>query len=242
MSFISLLDRDLAVGFLPMMPVRLVELLHERDVVVVEVPDHELESQGPNVLALGPRVALALEAIPRPADAWNARGSTCVRSWATRSRGRRRRADLSLPTARPRLTRGASNRWVCSRAMYDYWVLLHILAVIAFAACHGVSMFALYRIRALGLDRERIADMVAFSGTTTRPMYISLAVIVVAGTVLSVQGKWLGDWWLWLAIAVLVVTTVLMTLIAKPYFQRITAACAIRPSGVPRVSDEELHG
>ena len=50
-------------------------------------------------------------------------------------------------------------------------------------------MFALYRIRALGLDRERIADMVAFSGTTTRPMYISLAVIVVAGTVLSVQGS-----------------------------------------------------
>ena len=44
---------------MPMMPVRLVELLHERDVVVVEVPDHELESQGPNVLALGPRVALA---------------------------------------------------------------------------------------------------------------------------------------------------------------------------------------
>ena len=64
MSFISLLDRDLAVGFLPMMPVRLVELLHERDVVVVEVPDHELESQGPNVLALGPRVALALEGNP----------------------------------------------------------------------------------------------------------------------------------------------------------------------------------
>ena len=32
---------------------------------------------------------------PETADAWNARGSTCVRSWATRSRGRRRRADLS---------------------------------------------------------------------------------------------------------------------------------------------------
>jgi hypothetical protein len=125
--------------------------------------------------------------------------------------------------------------------MYDYWVLVHVLAVIAFAGCHGVSMFALYRIRSMGLDRARIADMIAFSGTTTRPMYISLAVIVVAGVVLSVQGKWLGDWWLWLAIAVLVVTTVLMTLIAKPYFQRITAACAIRPSGVPRVSDEELQ-
>ena len=83
--------------------------------------------------------------------------------------------------------------------------------------------------------------MIAFSGSTTRPMYVSLAVIVVAGTILSVQGRWLGDWWLWLAIAVLVVTTVSMTMIAKPYFQRITAACAIRPSGVPRVSDEELQ-
>ena len=39
----------------------------------------------------------------------------------------------------------------------------------------------------------------------------------------------------------LVVTTVLMTAIAKPYFKRITAACGIRPSGVPRVSDEELQ-
>jgi hypothetical protein len=125
--------------------------------------------------------------------------------------------------------------------MYEYWLLLHILAAITFVGCHGVSMFALYRIRAVGLDRARIADTIAFSGTTTRAMYVSLIVLVVAGFVLGVQGKWLGDWWLWLAVAVLVVTTVLMTLIAKPYFQRITAACAMRPSGVPRVSDEELQ-
>ena len=125
--------------------------------------------------------------------------------------------------------------------MYEYWLLLHVLAAIAFAGCHGVSMFALYRIRGMDLDRERIADTIAFSGTTTRPMYISLIVIVVAGAVLSVQGKWLGYAWLWLSIGVLVVTTVLMTAIAKPYFKRITAACGMRPSGVPRVSDEELQ-
>ncbi len=125
--------------------------------------------------------------------------------------------------------------------MYEYWLLLHIVAAIVFAGCHGVSMFALYRIRGLGLDRTRITDTIAFSGTTTRPMYISLLVVIVAGFVLGVQGKFMGYWWMWLAFAVLIVTTVLMTLIAKPYFQRITAACAIRPSGVPRVSDEELQ-
>ena len=42
------------------MPVRLVELLEERGIELVEVPDEEFETMGPNVLALGPRVALAL--------------------------------------------------------------------------------------------------------------------------------------------------------------------------------------
>ena len=40
---------------------RLLELLAERGIEVVEVPDAEFESMGPNVLALGPRLALALE-------------------------------------------------------------------------------------------------------------------------------------------------------------------------------------
>jgi N-dimethylarginine dimethylaminohydrolase len=60
MSFISPLDVDLAVVYLPLMPVRLVEILREREIELVEAPDDEFESMGPNVLALGPRVALAL--------------------------------------------------------------------------------------------------------------------------------------------------------------------------------------
>jgi dimethylargininase len=61
MSLLSPLDVDLAVAYPPLMPVRLVELLAERGVELVEVPDKEFETMGPNVLALGPRVALALE-------------------------------------------------------------------------------------------------------------------------------------------------------------------------------------
>jgi N-dimethylarginine dimethylaminohydrolase len=60
MSFLSPLDVDLAAVYLPLMPVRLVEILQERGIAFVEVPDEEFESMGPNVLALGPRVALAL--------------------------------------------------------------------------------------------------------------------------------------------------------------------------------------
>jgi dimethylargininase len=64
MSFISPLDRDLALVYTRIAPVRLLELLAERGIEVVEVPDDEFETQGPNVLALGPRRALALDGSP----------------------------------------------------------------------------------------------------------------------------------------------------------------------------------
>jgi N-dimethylarginine dimethylaminohydrolase len=64
LSFVSMLDVDLAVASLPHLPVRLVEAFRDRGVQIVEVPDAEFDSMGANVLALGPRVALALEGNP----------------------------------------------------------------------------------------------------------------------------------------------------------------------------------
>jgi dimethylargininase len=61
LSLLSPLDDDLVVAYVPLLPVRLVQMLHELEVRIVEVPDDEFETMGPNVLALAPRVALALE-------------------------------------------------------------------------------------------------------------------------------------------------------------------------------------
>jgi dimethylargininase len=60
LSLLSPLDRDLAVAYVPLLPARLVELLEQRGVALVEVPDAEFETMGPNVLALAPRVGLAV--------------------------------------------------------------------------------------------------------------------------------------------------------------------------------------
>lgn len=65
LSLISPLADDLALVYVPLMPVRLVELLEERGVGFVEVPDDEFESMACNVLALAPRVALALDGNPK---------------------------------------------------------------------------------------------------------------------------------------------------------------------------------
>ncbi len=64
LSLISPLADDLALVYLPLMPVRLVQLLEERGVRMIEVPDEELDSMGCNVLALAPRVGLALDGNP----------------------------------------------------------------------------------------------------------------------------------------------------------------------------------
>ena len=67
LSLLSPLDDDLVVAYVPLMPIRLLELLAERDISIVEVPDDEFDSMGPNVLALAPRVVLAVDGNPETA-------------------------------------------------------------------------------------------------------------------------------------------------------------------------------
>jgi dimethylargininase len=64
LSLLSPLADDLVVGYVPLMPIRLLQLLAERAVEIVEVPEDEFGSMGPNVLALAPRVALAVDGNP----------------------------------------------------------------------------------------------------------------------------------------------------------------------------------
>ena len=64
MSLISMLDHDLAVVHLPLLPVPFVELLSDRGIEMVEVPDGEYPTMGPNVLALAPRRCLMIEGNP----------------------------------------------------------------------------------------------------------------------------------------------------------------------------------
>lgn len=88
MSFVSPLAPDLAVAYLPMMPVRFVHLLRDRGIALVEVPDGEFESMGPNVLALAPRRALAIEGNPETRRRMEAAGVE-VRTYAGREISRK---------------------------------------------------------------------------------------------------------------------------------------------------------
>jgi N-dimethylarginine dimethylaminohydrolase len=64
MSLISLVDHDVAVVFPRLLPVPFWELLRDRGIDLIEVPDPEFETMGTNVLALGPRRVIVLAGNP----------------------------------------------------------------------------------------------------------------------------------------------------------------------------------
>lgn len=64
LSLISIVDRDLAVVYPPLMPVSFWRTLRDRGFQMIEVPAEEFPTMGPNVLALAPRKCLMLEGNP----------------------------------------------------------------------------------------------------------------------------------------------------------------------------------
>ncbi len=74
MSVLSPIDKDLAVVYLPLMPVRLVEFLQSRGIAFVHVPEEEFDTMGCNVLALGPRHAMMVAGNPETEKRMRAAG------------------------------------------------------------------------------------------------------------------------------------------------------------------------
>ena len=122
---------------------------------------------------------------------------------------------------------------------YRWWVFLHLAGVFGFLLAHGASVSVLFRLRK-ERDREKIRELLQFSGSTVRLFYVSLLVLVIGGVGAGLQAHWFKQKWIWEAIGVLVVVTVAMIVVARPYYRRIAEATELRPSGVPRVSDEDL--
>jgi dimethylargininase len=64
LSLISIVDERLAVVYLPLLPVPFVRELAQRGFTMVEVPEAEFATMGPNVLAVAPRDCVMLEGNP----------------------------------------------------------------------------------------------------------------------------------------------------------------------------------
>ncbi len=64
MSLISMIDADLAVGYPALISVPFMQLLEDRGVRLIDVPESEFQTMATNVLALAPRECVMLEGNP----------------------------------------------------------------------------------------------------------------------------------------------------------------------------------
>jgi len=65
MSILSPVDKDLAVVYSPLMPIKFRNELLDRGFELVEVPDKEFESMGCNILAIAPRHCIMVDGNPK---------------------------------------------------------------------------------------------------------------------------------------------------------------------------------
>src|SRR5712691_13332174 len=93
---------------------------------------------------------------------------------------------------------------------YQWIVFLHIFGVFVFLIAHGVSSGVGFRL-AKERNRERVAALLEFSGSSYRVMILGFWWILITGFVLGYVGDWWTMRWFWAAIITLIVLAGLMT-------------------------------
>jgi N-dimethylarginine dimethylaminohydrolase len=78
MSVLSPIDRDLALVYSPLMPIRFRDWLLGRGIRLVEVPEAEFDTMGCNVLAIAPRRCIMLQGNPLTREALQAAGAEVI--------------------------------------------------------------------------------------------------------------------------------------------------------------------
>jgi Na+-transporting methylmalonyl-CoA/oxaloacetate decarboxylase gamma subunit len=123
---------------------------------------------------------------------------------------------------------------------FRWWILLHVIGAFGFVMAHGVAVSVALRLRK-ERDRARIAELLQFSGSSVLWMYVWLGVLLLGGITSGFKLHVWGFGWIWTALAVLIAMIGEMSAVARPYYQKVKEAVQLRPSGVPRKSDEELE-
>ena len=125
--------------------------------------------------------------------------------------------------------------------MYRFWVFVHLVGVVGFLLTHGVAMWTMFAVRAVGTDRERILDRCETSKATTMPMYISFGLLLLGGIAAGIDGALFAEWWLLASLLLLLALTASMSMIASPHMKRLREGCTRWADGTFTMADEELE-
>lgn len=107
--------------------------------------------------------------------------------------------------------------------LYQWIVLLHVVAAFTFALAHGVSAGVALKLRG-ERDIPRVQALLDLSRVATNGMYGSIFVLLIAGIAAAfIAGLW-GKGWIWAAIVLLVLLFTAMYARASTWFRDLRRA------------------
>ena len=128
-----------------------------------------------------------------------------------------------------------------TRFVYQWLVFIHLVGVVGFLLFHGVTVGVLFALRR-ERDPARIGALLGLSASSMSGFYVSLLVLLGGGLAANFYGPLKFDYvWPWLSLGILVVISVLMTLLARPYYERIRRIMTIHASGGQAVGPAEIE-
>jgi hypothetical protein len=109
-----------------------------------------------------------------------------------------------------------------------WFVLTHVLAVLAFVLLHGASAGVAFRLRS-ERNPERVRALLELSNAYLNWTYGALMVLLLSGIGAGIAGGWWtsGRLWLWASVGLLVAVFVGMYGVAAPYFEALRHAVGL---------------
>jgi hypothetical protein len=123
--------------------------------------------------------------------------------------------------------------------MYPWLVALHLLGLVVFLACHGVSMFVAFRIRREP-DRAVVAALLGLSSRGNQVMYLGFLLLGIGGLGAAASAGLLTAPWVVASYVVVVVTLVAMWAMGAGFYYPLREGLEGTPK-TPRLDDVELR-
>lgn len=123
--------------------------------------------------------------------------------------------------------------------MYQWWVFVHLVGVLGFLLAHGVSVSVTFKLRK-ERDPARINALLQLSGSSIQAFYISLAVLLIGGFAAATVGHLWSKTWIWAALGVLVITSLAMYRMARPFYRRVGFVARALEGGSEAVTEQQF--
>ena len=124
--------------------------------------------------------------------------------------------------------------------MHRWWVLLHIAGAFGFLMAHGVSAYAVLRLRK-ERDPVRVSQLLEMSSGSIGVMWNSIGLLLIGGVVAGFTGHFWGQGWIWAAIVLLLAITLAMYAVATPWVKRLRTVAGAMAEGSRAVSQEQFE-